>query len=117
MNRYSSYQRNWPRANNNTLKNLILCSSSFFSIINNNDKDKSLSLSQPRWVGAGDQVEERNSLQFEDVGELRTRTQAVQKAPVNLQREVLQFDAVALLNVEKTLTLTASSSPAAASSS
>lgn len=35
-------------------------------------------------------------LQFEDAAQLRARTQAVQKAPVNLQSKVLQFNTVAL---------------------
>ncbi len=35
-------------------------------------------------------------LQFEDVAELRTRTQTVQKAFVDFECEVFQFDAVAL---------------------
>lgn len=36
-------------------------------------------------------------LQFKDAAELRTRTQAVQEAPVDFQSEVLQFDTVTLI--------------------
>lgn len=36
-------------------------------------------------------------LQFKDAAELRARTQAVQEAPVDFQRQVLQFDTVTLI--------------------
>lgn len=39
------------------------------------------------------------SLQFEDVAELRTRTQTVQKALVDFKSEILQPDAVTLSDI------------------
>lgn len=42
-----------------------------------------------------------HSLHFKDGGQLRTRTEVLQEALVHLQREVVQFDGVALLSACK----------------
>lgn len=90
MNRYSSfftYQRKWPEASNSSL---------FCGVACNIYKSQSWSeVSDCSCKGSWKYL-----LLFEDVAELRTRTQTVQKALVNLKCEVFQFDAVTLSDIQ-----------------